>query len=68
MFTVVINGNPHPLTLANIPKKPFHILALLDASTRVQVMCVNAEYKKKLLQRMLTMFQDVPETLSCPHD
>jgi hypothetical protein len=47
MFIITINGNPHSLTLPNIPKKPFHIFALLDSSTAVPVMCVNVECQKK---------------------
>lgn len=66
-FTIVVNGNQHSLKVPNIPKKPFHILALLDSSTAVTVMRVHVEYpkKKKILQKMLTMLQGVLATLSC---
>jgi len=46
-FTIVVNGNQHSLKVPNIPKKPFHILALLDSSTAITVMRVHVEYPKK---------------------
>ena len=65
-FTIVVNGNQHSLKVPNIPKKPFHILALLDSSTAITVMRVHVEYpKKSFLQKMLTMLQGVLATLSC---
>ena len=65
VFTIVINRNPHSLKLPNIPKKPFHILALLDSSTAGYRDVRSRWIPKFFLQRMLTMPRGVPATLSC---